>query len=57
MTRAQLLLRGQNRFVLGNALANFGEFLEDFVDGELREAIELQFEDGVDLPVAEVSVA
>ena len=29
------------------------EFLQDFVDGKLREAVQLQFEDGVDLDVAE----
>ncbi len=30
-------------------LADRLQFLEDFVDGELREAMELQLEDGVDL--------
>ena len=29
------------------------EFVEELVDGELGEAVELQFEDGVDLAVAE----
>ncbi len=29
---AQLLLAAQNRFVLGDASANLGEFLQDFVD-------------------------
>ena len=29
------------------------KFLEDFVDGELRQAVQLQFENGVDLNVAE----
>ena len=29
------------------------EFLENFVDGELRQAVQLQFENGVDLDVAE----
>ncbi len=38
---------------LGDALADLGEFLEDFVDGKLRQAVQLQFEDGVDLDVAE----
>ncbi len=47
--RAQLDFAGQDRFVLGDALAHLLEFVEQFVDGELREAIELQFEDGVDL--------
>jgi len=35
ITAAQLLLRGQNRFVLGNAVADFGEFLQQLVEGEL----------------------
>ena len=34
-------------------LADLGEFLQDFVDGEPRQAVQLQFEDGVDLGVAE----
>ena len=46
---AQLGVAGQNRFVLGNALAHLLQLVEQLVDGELRQAIELQFEDGVDL--------
>ena len=38
---------------LGDALADLREFLEDFVDGKLRQAVQLQFEDGVNLDVAE----
>ena len=46
---AQLLVAGEDRFVLGDASSDLAEFLEDLVDRELREAIELQLEDGVDL--------
>ena len=38
-------------------VANGLQFLENFVDGKLREAVQLQFEDGVDLRVAEVERA
>ena len=37
----------------GDALADLREFLEDFVHGKLRQAVQLQFEDGVNLDVAE----
>ena len=53
MTRAQLLVAGEDGLVLGDVVADLAEFVEDLVDGELGEAVELQFEDGVDLPVAE----
>ena len=46
---AQLLLAGQNRFVFGDLLAKLLQLVEQFIDGELRRPVELQFEDGVDL--------
>ncbi len=46
---AELLVGGEDFFVLGNSLADFGELVENFVHRELGEAIELQLEDGVDL--------
>ncbi len=52
--RAQLLLGGEDGLVLGDVVADFGQLVEQLVDGELGEAVELQFEDGVDLAVAEV---
>ncbi len=51
--RAQLVLAGQDGFVLGDLLAHLLQLVEQFVDGELREAVELQFEDGVDLAEGE----
>ena len=50
---AELGRGGEDGLVLGDVVADFGEFLEELVDGELGEAVELQFEDGVDLLVAE----
>ena len=50
---AELFLRGEDGFVLGDVVADFAELVQQLVDGELGEAIELQFEDGVDLAVAE----
>ena len=50
---AELFLRGEDRFVLGDVVADFAQLVLQLVDGELGEAIELQFEDGVDLAVAE----
>ena len=46
---AQLRFRGQNGFVLGDALAHFDQLLENFVGGKLGQAIELQLEDGIGL--------
>ena len=43
---------GEDGFVLGDVVADLAEFVEELVDGELGEAVELQFEDGVDLLVA-----
>ncbi len=42
---------GEDGLELGDVVADFGEFLEELVDGELGKAVELQFEDGVDLLV------
>src|SRR5580658_2000156 len=49
----QLLFAREDFRELGDALADLGEFLKDLIDGELREAVELQLEDGVDLDVTE----
>src|SRR6266446_3467708 len=45
----QLFVAGEDFFQLGDVLADGLQFLENFVDRELRQAVELQFEDGVDL--------
>src|SRR6266849_4338856 len=45
----QLFVAGKYFFQFGDVLANGFQFLENFVDRELREAMELQLEDGVDL--------
>ncbi len=45
----QLLLAGQDRLVLGDLLADLLQLVEQLVDGELGEAVELQFENGIDL--------
>ena len=50
---AELLLGGEDGLVLGDVVADLGELFEELVDGELSESVELQFEDGVDLAVAE----
>ena len=50
---AELLFRRQDRFEFGDVFADGAEFVEDLVDGELGEAVELQFEDSVDLLVGE----
>ncbi len=50
---AQFGRRREDRLELGDVVANIGEFLEEFIDGELSEAIELQFQDGIDLLVRE----
>ena len=46
---AQLLLASQDGFVLGDAPAHLGQFLQDFVDGKPGQAVQLQFQDGVGL--------
>ena len=43
---------GEDGLVLGDVVADLAELVEELVDGELGEAVELQFEDGVDLLVA-----
>ena len=54
---AQLLVAGENRFVLGDLRRGFRfSSFEDFVDRKLGEAIELQFEDGVDLAEREAAL-
>ncbi len=45
----QLFFAVENFFQFGDQFANGFQFLENFIDGELREAVELQFEDGVNL--------
>ena len=50
---AEFLLGGEDGLVLGDVVADGAELVEELVDGELGEAVELQFEDGVDLAVAE----
>src|SRR6266478_1957199 len=45
----QFFVARENFFQLGDVFADGFQFLEDFVDGELREAVELQLKDGVDL--------
>ena len=46
---AQLLFRTQNGFVLGDVLTRDIQFFRDFVDGELGQAVQLQFENRVSL--------
>ena len=53
MTARSLASLAEDGFVLGDALADLLQLVEQLVDGELREAIELQFEDGVDLAKGE----
>ena len=53
MTDLSFLSLREYRVQFFDALADFGKFLQDFVDGKAREAVQLQFEDGVDLDVAE----
>src|SRR6185312_6615989 len=50
---AQLRLRRQNRFVLGDVLAHHAQFLGDFINGKPRKAMQLQFEDRFSLNGAE----
>ena len=53
---AELLVAGEDGFVLGDAVADLGEFAEQLVNGELGEAVKLQFEDGVDLAQGEAAL-
>ncbi len=50
---AELCGGGEDGLELGDVFADLGEFFEELIDRELGEAVELQFEDGVDLLVAE----
>ena len=50
---AELGRRRKDGLVFGDVVADLGEFLEELVNRKLREAVELQFEDGVDLLVGE----
>ena len=49
MTLRSLAGGGEDGLELGDVVADVGELVEELVDGELGEAVELQFEDGVDL--------
>jgi len=42
-------LRGEDGLVLGDGVADGAQLVEQLVDGELGEAVQLQFQDGVDL--------
>src|SRR5208282_6564605 len=46
---AQLRLGSENRFVLGNGFAHLLQLVRNFVDRELGQPVQLQFEDGVGL--------
>src|ERR1039458_2913929 len=46
---AELRLGSENRFVLGNRLAHLLQLVGNFVDRELGQAMQLQFEYGVGL--------
>src|ERR1700690_3983588 len=52
----EFLFTRQNFLEFGDEFANGLQFLENFVNGELREAVELQFEDGVNLRIAEAEI-
>ena len=54
--RAQFLLAAQDLFVLGDLGADLLQLVQELVDGELGEAIELQFENGVDLAQSEAAL-
>src|ERR1700760_2244459 len=49
----QLRRRSKNRLKLSDVVTNFRELLKKLVDGKLSQTVELQFEDSVDLLVAE----
>jgi hypothetical protein len=46
---AQLFLGAENRFEFGNVLARDAQLFIDFVDRKPRQAVQLQFENGVGL--------
>src|SRR6266478_5627482 len=49
----EFLVACQNLAQLGDQFTNGLQLLEDFVDGKLRQPVQLQFEDGVDLRITE----
>ena len=49
----QFFLAGQSFFHFRDALADLLQFLEKVVNGKLRQAVQLQLEDGFDLEVGE----
>src|SRR5690242_3552941 len=53
----QLFIAGENGLQLGDALANLRQFFQDFVNRELRQPVQLQFENGVNLRVAKAKTA
>ncbi len=53
MTARSFFSRSQNRFVLGDIVAHLLQLLQQLVNRKLSQAIELQFEYGVNLTVAE----
>src|SRR5579872_3510066 len=50
---AQLFLGAENRFVLGDVVANFLQLVRNFIDRKFGQAMQLQFEDGIGLPGSE----
>src|SRR5262245_19961950 len=53
--RLEFFVAGQDFFEFGDAFANGFQFLENFVDRELGQAVELQLEDGVHLDGSEAA--
>ncbi len=49
MTARSFCAEDEDGLVLGDVVADLGEFAEELVNGELGEAVELELEDGVDL--------
>src|SRR5215469_1571682 len=50
---AKLFVAGQDFVQFLDTLADFSQFLENFVDREAREAVQLEFEDGIDLGIGQ----
>src|SRR5712692_4560590 len=50
---SEFFVARQNLAQLRDQFTNGLQFLENFVDGELRQPVQLQFEDGVDLRITE----
>src|SRR5262245_47084438 len=53
--RLQLFVAGENLLEFGDALADGFQLFKDFVDRELRQAVQLQLQDGVDLNGSEAA--